>query len=85
MVLMAGAALLRSHSLAVGPAPHVHRVLMAIVSLPREIAVRMTVHAAGVPQDRDESGKESSVSGRWSCGNGGLSGRGFRRVDPAQR
>jgi hypothetical protein len=85
MVLVAVAALLRSHSLTAGPAPHVHVMLMTVITLPREVAVRMTVHAPRVSQDRDESGKESSVSGRWNCGNGRLSGRGFRPVDPARR
>jgi hypothetical protein len=55
VVLVAVTALLRSHSVATGSAPHVHVMLMTIISLPREVAARMAIHAPRMPQDRDES------------------------------
>jgi hypothetical protein len=55
VVLMAGAAFFSGHAVAVGAAPHIHSVGMAIVALPREVAAGMTIHAARMAQDWDES------------------------------
>src|SRR5437764_12965045 len=81
-LLMARAALLHSHTVAIGAAPHVHGVLMAVVSLPREVTLRMTIHAARVTQDRDERGEQGSIATcrhRSNCRRCRLT---FRRADP---
>ena len=48
VILMAGAALFCGYAVAFRAAPHVHRVGMAIIALSREVAARMTIHAAGM-------------------------------------
>ncbi len=50
VVLMTSAALNRIHSLSVGPAPDLHGVLMAVISLARKVSYRVAVHAAGMTQ-----------------------------------
>jgi hypothetical protein len=57
MVLMARAALFRAYPVTFRAASHVHGVRMPILSLPREIKVRMAVHAAGMAQDGDKFDK----------------------------
>src|ERR1700741_3023980 len=84
VVLVTRAARSRRHPMAVGAAAHVHRVRMTVVALPREVAGRMTVHTARIPQDRYEGGEQGAVSSRWSCSNGRSRGRIFRRADPAR-
>jgi hypothetical protein len=54
---MAGAAFFSGHAVAVGAAPHVHSMGMAIVALAREVAAGMTIHAARMAQDRNEGGE----------------------------
>src|SRR5205823_3988625 len=61
MVLMAGAALFRGHTVAVGAAPHVHGMRMTVISLPREVTLRMAIHTARIAQDRNEGGKQSTI------------------------
>src|SRR5439155_23320193 len=80
VILMARAALFSGHTVAVAAAPHVHGVLMTVVSLPREVAMRMAIHAARMAQDRDEGGEQSAIS---RCSNGRRCVRGFLRADPA--
>jgi hypothetical protein len=60
MVLVTGAAFNRIHSLPVGSAPDMHRVLMAVVSLARKISGGVTIHAARVAQYRNDGLKSSS-------------------------
>jgi len=67
VVLMTGAALFRRNSVTAGAAPHVHRMRMTIVSLPREVSLGMAVHASRVSQHRDKCGKESSIALRRRC------------------
>ena len=55
MVLVTGAALNRIYSLPIGSASDLHRVLVAIVSLTREISGRVTIHAPRMAQYRHDS------------------------------
>jgi hypothetical protein len=57
MVLMTGAAFLRCHSEPAYATPHTHGVRVTIVSLPRKIAARMTIQAAGMAKHWHKSGK----------------------------
>jgi hypothetical protein len=65
MILMARSAFFSGHTAAIRAAPHIHRMRVAIVSLPREVALRMTIQAPGIPQHRDERGEQSTAIGRW--------------------
>jgi hypothetical protein len=60
MVLVTGAALNRIHSVPIGSAPDLHRVLMAVVSLARKVSGGVTIHAARMAQYRNDSLKRSS-------------------------
>jgi hypothetical protein len=46
MILVTGAAVNRIHSPPTGPAPHLHLMLVAIVSLAREVSSGVAIHAA---------------------------------------
>jgi hypothetical protein len=46
VILVAGAALLRSYSAAFRTTTHVHGMRVAVITLPGEIASRMAVHAS---------------------------------------
>ena len=61
MVLVTGAALNRIHSLPIGSAPHLHRMLMAVVSLAREVSGGVAIHAARMAQHRNDGLKSSSA------------------------
>ena len=69
-------------SLAVGAAPHVHGVLMAVISLPREVTLRMTIHAARITQDRDEGGEQGFIATCRHRSNRRRCRLRFRRADP---
>ena len=62
MVLVTGAALNRIQSLPIGSASYLHRMLMAIVSLPREVSGGMAIHAARMAQHRNDGLKSSRTS-----------------------
>ena len=68
---------------AIRAAPHTHRMRVAIVSLPREVALRMTVQAPRIPQHRDERGEQSTVIGRCGRSEAPRRGRIFRSTQPA--
>ena len=60
MVLVTGAALNRIHSLPIRSAPHLHRMLMAVVFLAREVSGGMAIHAARMAQYGNKTLKSSS-------------------------
>src|SRR5207245_4945042 len=62
VILVAGAALLRSYSAAFRATTHVHCMRMAVISLPGEIASGMAVHASRVMQHRQHCLKGSGGS-----------------------
>ena len=49
VILVAGAAFFRGHSVTVWTSPHIHGVLVSIIALPRKIPSGVTIHAARVP------------------------------------
>jgi hypothetical protein len=59
MVLVTGAALNRIQSLPFGSASYLHRVLMTIVALAREVSRRVAIHAARMAQHRNNGLKSS--------------------------
>jgi hypothetical protein len=67
VVLMAGGAFLSGDSVAFPTPQHVHGMGMSVISLTRKIALRMAIHAARMPQDRDESREQRPVA-RGGCG-----------------
>jgi hypothetical protein len=42
-----------SHIFSILTTPHIHRVPMSIVSLPRKVSIRMAIHASGMMKHRD--------------------------------
>jgi hypothetical protein len=64
VVLMTCAALYSERAISIRAAVHLHRVPVTIVSLPRNVARRMAIHAARVMEDGDDrfkSGGSSSI------------------------
>src|ERR1700680_3817431 len=57
---MTGAAFFGSHSVTVRTSTHTHGVRMSVIALPRKVSLRMTVHAARVPQHGNDGYKQSS-------------------------
>src|SRR5881392_112279 len=51
VILVAGAALLRSYSAAFRTTTHVHGMRVAVVTLPGKVASRMAIHASRVMQN----------------------------------
>src|SRR5580692_10898881 len=64
VILMTCAALYSERAISIRATAHQHRVPVTIVSLPRKVACRMTIHAARVMEDgndRFESGGSRSI------------------------
>src|ERR1700731_4206993 len=63
---MTGAAFFGSHSVTVRTSTHIHGVRMSVIALPRKVSLRMTVHAARVPQHGNKRcEKRSFVACGW--------------------
>jgi hypothetical protein len=60
MILVTRAAFNRVHSLPVGSASDLHRMLMAVVSLTGKISGGVTIHAPRMAQYRNDSLKSSN-------------------------
>jgi hypothetical protein len=54
VILVTGAALNRIRSLPIGSAPDLHRMLMSVIALTREVSTGVTIHAARMAQHRDD-------------------------------
>jgi hypothetical protein len=67
MILVASAAFNRIESLPIGSASYLHRMLMAIISLAREVSTGVAIHAAGMAQHRNDGLKSSRATLR-RCG-----------------
>jgi len=63
VTLMARTALYGERAISIRAAAHLHRVPVTIVSLPRKVARRMTIHAARVMEDGND-GFESGGGSR---------------------
>jgi len=66
VVLMTGAAFLRSDTVAVRTAAHVHGVRMPVIALPRKISLRVTVHAIADAAIRERRREKRTIAG--GCG-----------------
>lgn len=62
MILVTSATSYRIQSLPIWSASYLHRMLMAIVSLPREVSTGMAIHAARMAQHRNNGLKSSRTS-----------------------
>jgi hypothetical protein len=86
VVLATAAAFDRIHAMPIRPAPDLHRMRMAIVSLTRKVSRRVAIHATRMAQDGNDSlAKAPSSFGIrrlefWHCagdvGRGGFAGPG---------
>jgi hypothetical protein len=86
MVLVTGAALNRIQPLPIWSAPHLHRVLMAVVSLAREVSRGVAIHAARMAQHRNDGLKSSSTSlARSGCHSSLFDVLGLRSGFPCQQ
>jgi hypothetical protein len=63
LILMAGCAFFGGDSQSSDAAADGHGVGVAVIALAGEITGGMTIHAARMPQDGDESGKQRIVAG----------------------
>jgi hypothetical protein len=62
MVLVTGAALNGIQALSIRSAPHLHRMLVAVVALAREVSGGVAIHAARMPQHRKDGFKRCSCT-----------------------
>jgi hypothetical protein len=68
VVLMTGTAFLRSHAVTLQPTPDVHCVWMPVVTLTGKVSVRVTIHAARMPQHGNKGCEERSLIAGCSAG-----------------
>ena len=69
VVLMATAAFTAGNTIPIGTATDIHRVPMTVVSLPREVAFRVAIHASGITKNLDHGFERCT-------GDGIVAGRG---------
>jgi hypothetical protein len=62
VILVTGAALNRIHSLSIGSAPDLHRMLMSVIALAGKVSTGVTVHATRMAQHRDDSLESGSCT-----------------------
>ena len=82
VILMAGAAFYRRHTEPHWPTPYVHGVPMRVISLSRIVTLGMTIHAARMPQYRNESREQRSIVARRSRGRIRRARCGYRMPKP---